>query len=147
MDTKQPKKVDGRKNNAIHLAKVRPRGRAKGVLNKETTVKLELTKQGVTDALTTGLSPMQVMLNAMRNPDAVDPRSLAAAEAVAPYVHPKLSAVAYKDMNEKAEDVDLSDATDEELELMRKFFDRQTRKGKAKALPGPVIDMEGETDE
>lgn len=151
MDTKPPKKVDGRKNNGAHLAKARRHGRAKGVLNKETSVKLALTRQGVREALETGLSPMQVMINAMRDPDKVDPRSFAAAVAVAPYVHPKLIATAYKNMDDKPDPLDLAalrKLPPEARAIVRAAL--EALKPVAKEPPpavSAVIDMETDDDE
>ena len=62
-------------------------GRVKGTINKRT----EARKAAITTAVEQGLSPLQYMLDTLRNDDA-DPRDRQwAASNAAPYLHAKLS--------------------------------------------------------
>lgn len=132
-DPGKPKRVDRRID---HLAKVR-RPKQKGMINKETKVKLELSKKGLAEVLATGVSPMIVMRNRMIDPSSVSDESFAAACALAPYVHPKLNAVAYKDMSEKNDAIDLTQLSAEQLAMLRQIVRTGTT---PRAVPGPVVD-------
>lgn len=61
-------------------------GRTPGTPNRKT---LE-TQQAVEES---GLTPLEYMLQVMRDPGEDSPRRLAAAQAAAPYVHAKLSSI------------------------------------------------------
>jgi flagellar motor protein MotB len=78
-------------------------GRPKGVPNKRGR---EALARGQA-LLETGADPVEVMLQRMRDPDSVSYAQFEAAQAVAPYVHPRLSAIAAK-----IEDVSFAKALD-----------------------------------
>lgn len=59
-------------------------GRQKGTPNKATAAKQA-------EIAASGLTPLEFMLNVMRDESAEQPIRLDAAKAAAPYVHPKLS--------------------------------------------------------
>lgn len=61
-------------------------GRKKGEPNKRTAEAMEM-------AAATGITPLEYMLQVMRDDNEESPRRLAAAQAAAPYVHAKLSSV------------------------------------------------------
>jgi len=61
-------------------------GRKKGVPNKKTVEMQEKVARG-------GISPLDYMLDVMRDPAAEKPRRDDMARAAAPYVHPKLGQV------------------------------------------------------
>ena len=61
-------------------------GRKKGEPNKRTAEAQEM-------AAATGMTPLEYMLQVMRDPGEDSPRRLSAAQAAAPYVHAKLSSV------------------------------------------------------
>jgi hypothetical protein len=63
-----------------------PRGRPRGSLNKRTQTLLEAAEAG-------GEMPLDFLLRLMRDPRAPIARRLEAAKAVAPFLHPKLSAI------------------------------------------------------
>jgi hypothetical protein len=67
-------------------------GRPKGVPNKRNREALA-RGQALLEA---GADPVEVMLQRMRDPESVSCAQFEAAQAVAPYVHPRLSAVAAK---------------------------------------------------
>ncbi len=77
-------------------------GRQKGTPNKRTAEKMALVDQ----ATTSGISPLEVMLGAMREAWAQDDKEAAAnfAKDAAPYVHPRLSAVDYTEKKKEASD-------------------------------------------
>lgn len=61
-------------------------GRTAGTPNKATKVREEIIAAS-------GLSPLEYMLDVLRNPLSDAAQRMDAAKAAAPYVHPKLSAV------------------------------------------------------
>lgn len=67
-------------------------GRAKGVPNKKTA-------ERVAEIEASGLTPLDFMLNAMRDEDKDFATRLDAAKAAAPYVHARLSTVEAKTEN------------------------------------------------
>jgi hypothetical protein len=77
-------------------------GRQKGTPNKATIIERRMRAQaGLEAAKRTGVMPLDIMLAvAAGGPEAdqISDRQLQAAIAAAPYVHPKLAAVAVKDM-------------------------------------------------
>lgn len=78
-------------------------GRKKGSPNKKTAE----VQKAVAES---GTTPLEYMLQVMRNPLAEEHQRLDAAKSAAPYVHAKLSSI---EMNAK---VDLSDVTDDSIE-------------------------------
>ena len=74
-------------------------GRTKGTVNKLTPERRDL----ITQALGSGISPLEYMLNVMRDDAADDERRDWAAQNAAPYIHPRLQAIAYKPMNDNEE--------------------------------------------
>jgi hypothetical protein len=90
-----------------------PGSRAKRIVELERA-----KKRAVERALDDGFTPLDVMIMRMRDPAQVSARQFSAAEAAAPYVHPKLSAVAYKKITEGPK-LDLSQLTDLQLEALR----------------------------
>lgn len=76
-------------------------GRAPGTLNKATVERRLRAQAGLEAARTTGVMPLDIMLTvAAGGPEAdkISDRQLQAAIAAAPYVHPRLAAVAVKDV-------------------------------------------------
>lgn len=61
-------------------------GRKPGSRNRKTKAQIEAVKSS-------GITPLDYLLNLMRNEKADDDDRLEAAKAAAPYVHPKLSSV------------------------------------------------------
>ena len=62
-------------------------GRKKGAINKTTRALKAATER----AVASGLMPLEYMLNVMRNPKLPAARRDWAANAAAPYIHPKLA--------------------------------------------------------
>ena len=71
----------------------RARGRPPGAKNKATIAKEWFTEEAVRAALDAGISPLDVMLKVMRGDGTITERQFSAAQAAAPYVHPRLAAV------------------------------------------------------
>lgn len=67
-------------------------GRKKGGISQKTRLRHELTKK----AVAAGLTPMEFMLQQMRDPTNDMALRMDAAKAVAPYIHPKLATVEHK---------------------------------------------------
>lgn len=73
-------------------------GRKKGTQNKVTKVRAEVTKQVIAKAAAEGITPLEVMLSAMRAAWAaadVD-KAVSVARDAAPYMHPRLTASTVK---------------------------------------------------
>ena len=76
-------------------------GRAPGTLNKATVERRLRAKAGLEAARTTGVMPLDIMLTVAAGApeaDKISNRQLQAAIAAAPYVHPRLAAVAVKEV-------------------------------------------------
>lgn len=76
-------------------------GRRKGTPNLVTVERRMRAQAGVIDARETGVMPLDIILAVARGGDAADKitdRQLNAAIAAAPFLHPRLTAVAVKDM-------------------------------------------------
>lgn len=84
-------------------------GREKGARNKSTVEREIRAAAGVEQAITTGLLPLDVMLHRMRGTRPITDDQFTAAVAAAPYLHPRLSAVAQTTLS------DLEKYTDQEL--------------------------------
>lgn len=84
-------------------------GRKVGVPNKITLERELRAANGVESAMKSGVLPLDVMLHRMRGTQPVTDNEFAAAVAAAPYIHPRLSAVAQTAMS------DLDKFTDQEL--------------------------------
>lgn len=67
-------------------------GRKKGQVSKATARRKEIADQ----AIESGLTPLEFMLQAMRDESHEFGVRLDAAKSAAPYVHPRLSAVAHE---------------------------------------------------
>jgi hypothetical protein len=107
-------------------------GRQLGTPNKATVERQLRAAHGVAAATQDGLLPLDVILARMRgepmaNGDFVTDDQFQAACAAAPYIHPKLSAVAVKDDRPSAAQLDLSRLTLEELQLLSRFVGRIVR--------------------
>jgi hypothetical protein len=111
-------------------------GRPKGSLNKRTLQQHALARKAARTAERSGLMPIDVLLHTMRGTQKFSDRQVEAAIAAAPYLHPKLSAVAYRNMDADAGTLDLSSCSAEELAVIRRVVER----GKAAKLPAPVIE-------
>ncbi len=68
-------------------------GRQRGSLNKRTIAQQQQSKTMVQAAKEVGLTPLEYMLAAMRDPETPPQRRDDMAKACAPYMHPKLAAV------------------------------------------------------
>ena len=76
-------------------------GRAPGTPNKATIERRVRAQAGLEVAKRTGVMPLDIMLTVAaggREADKISDRQLRAAIAAAPYVHPRLAAVAVKDV-------------------------------------------------
>jgi hypothetical protein len=76
-------------------------GRQKGTPNRTTIERRIRTQAGIIAANVTGVTPLDLILMVARGGEAADKitdRQLNAAIAAAPYVHPRLAAVAVKDL-------------------------------------------------
>lgn len=74
-------------------------GRPKGAKNKRTIELRALAERGVQNALSSDLSPVDVMLARMRGDQTITHDQFEAACAAAPYVCPRLSAVAVQEIS------------------------------------------------
>ena len=102
-------------------------GRPAGSLNKNT---LE-SKKIIEEALKSGISPLQYMLNIMRDKKADKARRDDMAKAAAPYLHPRLQAIEHSGtINNSA--ADPHELDDTELEVIA----RAGRSGAVAAAPG-----------
>jgi hypothetical protein len=89
-------------------------GRKKGVANK-------VTAQAKREALKSGITPLQYMLNVMRNPRADTKRRDDMAKAAAPFVHAQ--AIRHEGPGGgPLQIVDLTNATDEQLAALETLF-------------------------
>jgi hypothetical protein len=82
-------------------------GRKKGVLKKATA-------EREAEIAASGLTPLEDMLGVLRDPDAHPLRRDDMAKAAAPYVHPRLAAIAHTGPD--GGPVQFRDLTDDELE-------------------------------
>jgi hypothetical protein len=67
-------------------------GRRKGAPNKATVERKLRAAHGVEAAVVSGLLPLDVLLRVMRGDETITERQFSAAQAAAPYVHPRLAA-------------------------------------------------------
>src|SRR5271155_3743747 len=111
-------KLSGEALAAARRANGRKGGRPPGALNKATVLLQAQAGRDVEAMLREGPTPLQVMLMRMRDPSSVTTAQFKAAEAAAPYVHPKLTAVAYKRVSESPP-IDFSQWTDVQLEALQ----------------------------
>lgn len=70
-------------------------GRQKGIRNKRTIAK----RDELARMIDKGISPLEYMLDTMRNPEAEAKERLEAARAAAPYIHPRLAAIEHSGPN------------------------------------------------
>lgn len=68
-------------------------GRKKGTKNPATIAKEALLEEVIAKAVEGETTPLEVMLQIMRDPDSPAAMRFEAAKAAAPYVHPRLSQV------------------------------------------------------
>jgi hypothetical protein len=88
---------------AYPLGKPNPNGgRKKGAIGKKTADMIEAVEQ-------TGLTPLQYLLQVMRDTSKDEPVRIDAAKAAAPYVHPRLAQVELGNKDGKALRVALHD--------------------------------------
>jgi hypothetical protein len=78
-------------------------GRPKGAPNRRTTELRELAERGMRNALAAEMSPVDVMLARMRGDQSISHEQFEAACAAAPYVCPRLSAVAVREIPNEAQ--------------------------------------------
>ena len=107
-------------------------GRAPGTPNKATVERRMRVQAGLEAAKLTGKLPLDIMLTvAAGGPEAdkISDRQLQAAIAAAPYVHPKLAAVAVKDVTPDPE-------RDEKVRRAREEFIRLLNE---MARPEPLV--------
>ena len=84
-------------------------GRKPGSMNR-------CTREALARAEATGITPLEYMLQVMRDPETPIPRRDDMAKAAAPYLHPRLNAMSVK------AGVDLKELSDEQLELARRLL-------------------------
>lgn len=98
-------------------------GRKRGSKNKTTIERETLQAEIVAEAKTSGISPLEVMLGAMRHAWDADDKEAAArfAKDAAPYVHPRLAAVEHtgKDGKDLMPEVSSSDVARAVLDILR----------------------------
>ena len=116
-------------------------GRKPGTVNKATAIRVVAARQGLALAERFERTPLDVILTAMAggaDADQITDRQLQCAIAAAPYVHPKLSAVAFvppRDTSDDGRRSVLARLTyDERKEIERLFATASAR------LPGAEID-------
>jgi hypothetical protein len=81
-------------------------GRRKGTKNRATVEKEQFVAEVVSSAKTDGISPLEYMLQVMRDPTEDAVRRLDAAKSAAPFVHPRLSATAVTHDTRNLDDLD-----------------------------------------
>jgi hypothetical protein len=90
-------KLSGDALAAARRANGRGGRRPPGAKNKATILRERFPKDGLDDALMSGISPLEIMVLGMRPPGKVSRTRFERAAAAAPDIHPKLGAVAYKE--------------------------------------------------
>jgi hypothetical protein len=119
-------------------------GRPRGRQNDTTLKRIKTAKKGLAIAMETGVTPLEVILKRMRG-EKIPVAQVNAAIAAAPYVHPKLSAVAFRDTTPPTDTIDLSQCTAAELALLRKLLSKSAPPADVPQIEGVVIDAdEGE---
>ena len=116
-------------------------GRAMGVPNRATIERQLRAKSGIDLAHETGVLPLDILTAAMRGgPEAanITDRQLQAAIAAAPYIHPRLSAVAVEQAQPGIEFAP-DQLTDDELQLLMGLLHR-ARKPAVQTLVGHATD-------
>jgi hypothetical protein len=83
-------------------------GRRKGTKNKATVEKEQFVAEVVSSAKTDGISPLEYMLQVMRDPTEDAVRRLDAAKSAAPFVHPRLSSAAVTHDTRNLDELDTS---------------------------------------
>jgi hypothetical protein len=116
-------KLSGEALADARRANGRKGGRPPGAKNKSTIIREKYAGDGLSDALASGMSPLEIILLGMREPGKVSDKRFKRAEAAAHFIHPKLSAVAVRDMTPQAPQYDLSKLNDAELAVLRKIVD------------------------
>jgi hypothetical protein len=129
-------KVSGRFQVSDHGGPRPGSGRKPGGKNKLTVERELRAAHGVQAAHATGLMPLDIMLARMRDeplPSGQPPtdEQFQAAVAAAPYIHPRLSAVAVQPPPPPRKVLDLSCATQEELRVLLSL----TQRGAFKLAP------------
>jgi hypothetical protein len=94
-------------------------GRPKGSQNRRTTELRELAERGIENALSSDLSPLCVMLAMMRGDQTVTREMFEAAQAAAPYVHPRLASTTFA--GEVRQEVTVVDSRPDLAELVAEF--------------------------
>jgi hypothetical protein len=128
------------KKRKLVVAKRKRGGRAVGSRNRVTIQREILAGKGLSAALDAGETPLDVMLHRMRGTRAVSDEQFNAAVAVAPYVHPKLSAIARVDVPESGAEFDFSGFTNAELATFRHLM--TLAKGGARMIEGAVAEAD-----
>jgi hypothetical protein len=122
-------------------------GREKGTPNRATVEREIRARTGVANAVSSGLMPLDVILCRMREvalPNGLMPTDdqVSAAIAAAPYLHARLSAVAYQKPPSRSR-VDVSVLTSEE----RRMLLGAIRRGLIRQDHGGIKQVEGEVEE
>jgi hypothetical protein len=105
-------------------------GRPKGSRSAATLKKQEVLEEVLQRAMDGSETPLEVMLNIMRDPETETAMRFEAAKAAAPYVHPRLSQVDSTVTHKQAPD----EYTDAELAA---YLSRDSRPGIAYTPDGP----------
>jgi hypothetical protein len=134
-------KLSGDALAAARRANGRKGGRPPGAKNKATIRREQFAKDGLDDALASGMMPLEIMLLGIREPSKVSRTRFERAVAAAPYVHPKLTAVAYKKVDQGPK-LDLSEMSDAELAALQAILATVGQSLQRRA--GPLIDGERE---
>ncbi len=109
-------------------------GRQVGTPNRATLERRLQAQAGIEIAETTGALPLEILITVMRggpDADSITERQLQAAVAAAPYIHPRLAAIAVKEQPTDI-GVDVSLLNDDELRSMMTILRKITR-------PAPLI--------
>jgi hypothetical protein len=96
-------------------------GRRKGTKNKRLSLPKQVENK-IMAAVEAGLTPLEFMLRTMRDTNVTWDIRAHMAEKAAPYVHPKLMAVATRDMNEP-----IIDYTKSPAQLKQELIDSMVR--------------------
>ena len=91
--------------------------------------------EAIERALSEDVTPLDVMMMRMKGDLSVTDAQFEAAIALAPYLHPKLTATAFVDATPKQAPIDLSQCTAEELAVLRKVTMRSLEAGRASPKP------------
>ena len=130
------------KNSRRSLRKSPPAGATGGKregAGRKRHVRAKLAQEAQIQAVLTGITPLEYMLNLMRDENEETAVRFAAAQSAAPYLHPRLAAVSHT--------IEPSKWTDDELERAVRILDAieiGPESADQGSLPGPETGTGGE---